>query len=229
MANNTISQVEINGTTYDLLDANTLDRLSDLETTVTTLESSMDNIHLDTYVSDMNSLGVGNQELYLGRYNDSTANKPTNSWGIFLHYGHGQIAWGGTDQKVYSRGYFASSWSEWITWPNYNMSFTSGTGTLNSTYCSSGAISYWKQNCQKSAIVTVHFDVNLKGTYSSDNVCIFGSGLPVPRGAVQCAASGISTGSHPWVLVASNGKIQPWFCGNVSGHWYGTVTYLADI
>lgn len=42
MANNTISQVEINGTTYDLLDANTLSALDSLKTRVTTLESSVD-------------------------------------------------------------------------------------------------------------------------------------------------------------------------------------------
>lgn len=41
MANNTISQVEINGTTYDLLDANTLSALDSLKTRVTTLEDSV--------------------------------------------------------------------------------------------------------------------------------------------------------------------------------------------
>ena len=39
--NNTISQVEINGTTYDLLDANTLSAVSDLKQKVTALESSV--------------------------------------------------------------------------------------------------------------------------------------------------------------------------------------------
>ena len=41
MANNTISQVEINGTTYDLLDANTLEAVSTLEQKVTDLEDSV--------------------------------------------------------------------------------------------------------------------------------------------------------------------------------------------
>ena len=42
MANNTISQVTVNGTTYDLLDANTLSAVSALNTRVTALESSVD-------------------------------------------------------------------------------------------------------------------------------------------------------------------------------------------
>ena len=47
MANNTISQVTINGTTYDLLDANTLSAVSSLNTRVTALESSVGNIRLN--------------------------------------------------------------------------------------------------------------------------------------------------------------------------------------
>ena len=39
--NNTISQVTVNGTTYDLLDANTLDAVSALTTRVANLESSV--------------------------------------------------------------------------------------------------------------------------------------------------------------------------------------------
>lgn len=41
MANNTISQVEINGTTYDLLDANTLSAVSSLREDVTALQNSV--------------------------------------------------------------------------------------------------------------------------------------------------------------------------------------------
>jgi len=44
MANNTISQVEINGTTYDLLDANTLNTVSSLKQKVTDLEASVDDL-----------------------------------------------------------------------------------------------------------------------------------------------------------------------------------------
>ena len=41
MPNNTISQVEVNGTTYDLLDANTLSAVSSIESRVTALEDSV--------------------------------------------------------------------------------------------------------------------------------------------------------------------------------------------
>lgn len=41
MANNTISQVEINNVTYDLLDANTLSALNNLKTQVTTLNNDI--------------------------------------------------------------------------------------------------------------------------------------------------------------------------------------------
>ena len=44
MPNNTISQVKVNGTTYDLLDANTLSTVSDLESRVTSLENSVANV-----------------------------------------------------------------------------------------------------------------------------------------------------------------------------------------
>lgn len=44
MPNNTISQVEVNGTTYDLLDANTLSAVSSLAQRVSTLEDSVDTI-----------------------------------------------------------------------------------------------------------------------------------------------------------------------------------------
>ena len=49
MANNTISQVTVNGTTYDLLDANTLSAVSDLEQKVTALESSMAEVYIDAW------------------------------------------------------------------------------------------------------------------------------------------------------------------------------------
>ena len=42
MANDTISQVEINGTTYDLLDAATRSTVSQLDTRVSNLESYLD-------------------------------------------------------------------------------------------------------------------------------------------------------------------------------------------
>lgn len=55
MANNTISQIEVNGITYDLLDANTLSAVSALNQRVTSLESSVS----PKAVSYTNSFGSG--------------------------------------------------------------------------------------------------------------------------------------------------------------------------
>ena len=44
MANNTISQIQINGTTYDLLDAATRSTVSQLDSRVSTLEDSVGNV-----------------------------------------------------------------------------------------------------------------------------------------------------------------------------------------
>ena len=55
MANNTISQVEINGTTYDLLDANTLSAVSALDQRVTTLESSVGNGYIDIQTREIST------------------------------------------------------------------------------------------------------------------------------------------------------------------------------
>ena len=43
-SHNTISQVEINGTTYDITDATTRDTVSQLDSRVTALESSVGNV-----------------------------------------------------------------------------------------------------------------------------------------------------------------------------------------
>ena len=91
MANNTISQVEINGTTYDLLDANTLSAVSALDQRVTSLESSVDRIH---YANLANKL--------LFNFWNNSSNQPdsaqiqildnTTNSGFILTYGTNSIS-----------------------------------------------------------------------------------------------------------------------------------------
>lgn len=70
MPNNTISQVEVNGTTYDLLDANTLSAVSAIESRVTALEDSVDAVK--TSLTNINLEGGW----YLGFY--------INGWGFIV-------------------------------------------------------------------------------------------------------------------------------------------------
>ncbi len=52
-SNNTISQVEINGTTYDITDATTRSTVSQLDQRVSTLEDSVDHFKRINYVNDV--------------------------------------------------------------------------------------------------------------------------------------------------------------------------------
>ena len=118
----------------------------------------------------------------------------------------------------------------WQTPPNttYNISYGYGSGTINSTYVSSGTITWYRQICHNSAIVTMIFDVTLKGSYSSNNSCIFGSGIPKAIGQPIAMVNGES-GSDGLMgaIIIQDSTIKPWYVGTVKGHWYGSITYLA--
>ena len=119
----------------------------------------------------------------------------------------------------------------------YDLSFTSATNaTINTTYCEAeGLLRYTKQKCNGKFITTVSFDVSFKGTYSSDNVAIIGSGIPVPTVngiAFTCRGeSRVETNNaqlYGDVTIDAQGRLKPWYCGNVKGHWFGTVTYISS-
>ena len=114
-----------------------------------------------------------------------------------------------------------------------NVASTWGSGTLNSTYVSSGgAFDYVRQKCGSYAITTVNFDFTWSGTYSSSNVAKACSGLPKAKngGAVFPVASGTCTasGNNCSIRIGTDGVLMPWYCGNVSGHWFGAITYLSE-
>lgn len=103
--------------------------------------------------------------------------------------------------------------------------------SYNSTYVQSGSINcYWTTLSTTRRIVTVQFDVVLKGTFSSENICrICNSGsLPVSiAGGAIYVCYGTNTYAPAKVNI-ENGMIAPWYCGTVSGQWYGAITYLAS-
>ena len=111
--------------------------------------------------------------------------------------------------------------------------YTSGNGTLNTTYVNSnGFITYAKQRCYDKYITTVTFDINFKGSYSSNNVAKIGSGLPVPiiSGVVFiCPGESYEGSAHyGYVLIDNSGILEPWYCSTVTGHWFGSMTYISN-
>ena len=100
-SNNTISQVEVNGTTYDLLDANTLSAVSALNTRVSQLENS---VAKKTDIK-VNNLGANPH--------GSLANDTTQKW---LSLGSGTCFIGGqtTHGQPYEWGHvFSSVYNNW--------------------------------------------------------------------------------------------------------------------
>ena len=122
----------------------------------------------------------------------------------------------------------------WATPTNttYDLSYTAVNATLNTTYCQTGGIAkYFKQKCNGKSVVTAVFDVNLKGSYSSESVATIASGYPQPvegHGPVStCVGTSTGLGAISTFVLTDTGLLRPHYCGTVSGHWYGTLTYIS--
>lgn len=106
----------------------------------------------------------------------------------------------------------------------------SGTSAVNSTYCT-GSISWRTSKLNEWRVVNLVFDITFKGTYSSDNVAKISASnnCPAPLlGGQNFIVTGTSAGLGSIGIVnLDSGWLRPWYCGNVSGHWLGSVTYLA--
>lgn len=101
--------------------------------------------------------------------------------------------------------------------------------TVNSTYCSSGIVSYRQLQINGNAVVIVNYDITFSDSYDSNAgkpSCTICSGLPNPKGQVQ-VFSPVGTATEAKLLaVYDDGTLRPRYAGTVSGHWYGTFTYL---
>ena len=115
----------------------------------------------------------------------------------------------------------------------YDLSYTTGAGTINSTYCT-GSVGFCKQKCNGKFITSISFDISFKGSYSSDGVAIIASGIPAPAhspsgctfvcsGNAQNDTSGFGT-----CIITSDGKLMPHYCGIVKSHWWGSYTYVSN-
>ena len=104
MPNNTISQVEVNGTTYDLLDMNTLSAVSAIERRVTALEdsvSSMDYLNGQSVVpmmrtTDLNDVhtDLSDRQMKITWLGHQSTNSPVpGADGLVLTY-RGDASWG---------------------------------------------------------------------------------------------------------------------------------------
>jgi len=229
MANNTISQVTVNGTTYDLLDANTLSAVSALNTRVTALESSVaskastsDSIKNITRSGTTFTATRANGTTFTFTQQDNNSTYPDAIKSITRS---------GTTFTAtrYSGGKFTFTQQDNNT--TYNMGVSSGNGTLHGSYISSGATLAWrKQNCNSYAIVQVTYDFNFKSKYSSNNTAVIGTNFPKALvGGTIVLANGNADTVLANINFGTDGKAMPWYCGNVWGHWYGQATYLASI
>ena len=111
--------------------------------------------------------------------------------------------------------------------------YTTGNGVLNTVFVNSGGYAaYAKQRCYDKYVTTVTFDVNFKSSYSSDNVAKIASALPTPvLGGLVFLCAGNSFGGsayYGYVLIDDVGSMKPWYCSTVSGHWFGSVTYISN-
>lgn len=114
-----------------------------------------------------------------------------------------------------------------------NVASQNSSGTLNSTYVNSGGtFDFYRQKCGSYAITTVNFDFTWSGTYSSSNVAKACSGLPKAKngGCILPVAVGTctGTGNNCNLKMGTDGVLMPWYCGNVSGHWFGALTYISE-
>lgn len=115
---------------------------------------------------------------------------------------------------------------------NDKMAFSSGNGTRNTTYTSSGSCTYAKQRCGDHYIVTVSLDCYSVAGKSSDNVAVYFSNLPVPAsyGAplVLMVGASQSYGNFCTIYIDGSGNLRPWYCGTtLASHVIGTITYIS--
>ena len=110
----------------------------------------------------------------------------------------------------------------------YAGSDVEGTCAVNSNYCT-GTVSYKGIKIRSNRrLVTVVWDITFKSSYSSDNVAIISDVCPVPwtGGTVAvCSGTSVAMGNLGLVCIDA-GRLRPWYCGTVSGHWIGTISYV---
>jgi hypothetical protein len=111
----------------------------------------------------------------------------------------------------------------------YAGSASDGTPSVDANYCT-GSLQYKGIRISSSIrLVTLTWDINFKSSYSSNNVAIISSGCPVPISGgtvVVCSGTSAVLGNLGLVCVDA-GKLRPWYCGTVSGHWIGSMSYLS--
>ena len=101
--------------------------------------------------------------------------------------------------------------------------------TVNANYCT-GSV-YYKGLKLKSNRRLIHlcWDITFKSSYSSDNVAVISDACPVPlAGGSIAVSSGTSAAMGALGLVCvDSGRLRPWYCGTVSGHWVGSMMYIS--
>ena len=107
--------------------------------------------------------------------------------------------------------------------------YSTASATIDSTYCSSGQVTYRQFILGGEAVVLVNYDITFSGSYdtnSSKPACIICSGLPMPKDIVTLTST-VGTSTETKILaVLGDGTLRPRWAGTVSGHWYGTFVYI---
>ena len=126
---------------------------------------------------------------------------------------------------IRNMNWWNNTWSPWYVMTDYLQQYNA---KLNTTYVGGSGqyVGVYKNTASK--IAAVEFDATFKSTYSSENVAIIATGLPKPAnpsGGFVTLARGTAQYT-PRVNVDENGRLQPWYCGNVNGQWTGSFMYF---
>ena len=115
---------------------------------------------------------------------------------------------------LHTRSYIGNP-SAWTAWTNL---LTSGNAAINTTYISKANTTFarWKK-CGRMVTVEL-YDVDTKAGYSTDNVMVIATGLPIPWGGETMASlTGHDKSANKAVQVRlhvdSAGVLKPWYIG----------------
>lgn len=115
---------------------------------------------------------------------------------------------------THTRSYIGSP-SAWTSWSNL---ITSGNAAINTTYVSKSSTTFvrWKK-CGRIVVIEL-YDVDLKAGYSTDNVAVIATGLPVPWGGeIHASLAGNDKSANKVIQtrlhIDSSGVLKPWYIG----------------
>lgn len=106
--------------------------------------------------------------------------------------------------------------------------FKTGTAIRNTSNTTEGTCSWLQKKVNNYFLTEIFWDLQINGTKDSSAPIVLFSNIPSSGKEVVALSKGESSfGDGTGTIIISNNELKAQYCGNISGHWYGSTTYLS--